>query len=578
MFKRRSVDKKGNKTERSLRSRKKKPPKRVASSVGKKSNCESTSAKKLQSNLNNINHDPEFFYCILQFPAVFSAISKCLVGCECGGKVEFLRENIRGLGFRIDIHCKQCNNVLKSVFSSPLINSIYEINRRLGFVMRTLGKGHRGMELFCGLMDLQKPVRDGPFDIIMSKVENATNKVALESMKRAATEELLQTETENKNLEGIIVSGDGTWQKRGFASLFGVSTLIGNYTGKVVDFEVKSAYCKNCEQKKSSLTPAEFEEWYLSHKDICSANHDGSAGKMEVDAVVEMFSRSEDLHNLKYACYVRDGDAKTYSAVVNSKPYADIEVEKKECVGHVRKRMGTRLRKIRKDNKLTGKGKLTMKLIDELTIYYGNAIRNNCNSVKDMKKAIQATLLHKISTNKKPQHKYCPAGKDSWCSWQQAKAEKKLKNYQHKEPLDEEVHKAIQPIYDTLSDEKLLKRCLGGFTQNSNESLNAKIWKIAPKVSPGSQRIVKIASNLAVSTFNDGSLAYLRCMEELGIKIGLNALTYSEKEDTNRLKHARIAAIEATKEARIARRLQNNTKIQQLNMSEGPQYGAGIAE
>ena len=28
----------------------------------------------------------------------------------------------------------------------------------------------------------------------------------------------------------------------------------------------------------------------------------------------------------------------------------------------------------------------------------------------------------------------------------------------------------------------LLKRCVGGFTQNNNESLNQIIWNIAPKI------------------------------------------------------------------------------------------------
>lgn len=51
-----------------------------------------------------------------------------------------------------------------------------------------------------------------------------------------------------------------------------------------------------------------------------------------------------------------------------------------------------------------GKGKLTGKLIDELTIYYGLAIRRNTGSIKNMKKEIWATLYHKISTDENPQH------------------------------------------------------------------------------------------------------------------------------------------------------------------------------
>ncbi|GFV16223.1 uncharacterized protein TNCV_3379871 [Trichonephila clavipes] len=59
-------------------------------------------------------------------------------------------------------------------------------------------------------------------------------------------------------------------------------------------------------------------------------------------------------------------------------------IGKIECVGHVQKRMGTRLRKLKlvyskkklSDGKTTGgKGRLTDSSIDKLVHYYGNAIR-----------------------------------------------------------------------------------------------------------------------------------------------------------------------------------------------------------
>ena len=35
-----------------------------------------------------------------------------------------------------------------------------------------------------------------------------------------------------------------------------------------------------------------------------------------------------------------------------------------------------------------------------------------------MAKATKAILYHYASTAEKPQHKFCPVGKDSWCSYQ----------------------------------------------------------------------------------------------------------------------------------------------------------------
>ncbi|KAJ8949022.1 hypothetical protein NQ318_005196 [Aromia moschata] len=62
------------------------------------------------------------------------------------------------------------------------------------------------------------------------------------------------------------------------------------------------------------------------------------AGKMEVDSVKEVFQRSEEKHNLKYAQYIGDGDSKTSKATLDLDPYNnDPKVMKKERVGHVEK-------------------------------------------------------------------------------------------------------------------------------------------------------------------------------------------------------------------------------------------------
>lgn len=253
--------------------------------------------------------------------------------------------------------------------------------------------------------------------------------------------------------------------------------------------------------------------------------------------------------------------------------------------------MGSRLRKLITDFKktntpvkepgtsrtsLSGKGKLTAKLIDELTVYYGLAIRNNVNSLENMRNAIWATFYHKISTDENPQHMFCPTGSDSWCYWQKAKAEGST--VLHKPPLHEIVQKAIKPVYTALSNDELLNKCLGGFTQNSNESLNAKIWLIAPKCMPGSNRIVNIASCMAVSTYNDGAYSYLQMFQLLGITIGATALNFCKGNDANRLKCARVKAYEASKEARIAKRLQKTVRNSTTQDNEGIQYEAGMAD
>ncbi|GFW04290.1 uncharacterized protein TNCV_5047131 [Trichonephila clavipes] len=108
---------------------------------------------------------------------------------------------------------------------------------------------------------------------------------------------------------------------------------------------------------------------------------------METVGMVRIFQRSLSHRSVRYTSYIGDGDSKTFSSITASNPYGeDITVSKIECVGHVQKRMGTRLRKLKQmSSKLSdgksigGKGRLTDRMIDLITTYYGNAIRQNKN-------------------------------------------------------------------------------------------------------------------------------------------------------------------------------------------------------
>lgn len=61
-------------------------------------------------------------------------------------------------------------------------------------------------------------------------------------------------------------------------------------------------------------------------------------------AITDMFLRSKDKHSVYYTKYIGDGDNKTFKKILDINPYRDeATVIKKECVGHVEKRMGTRL-------------------------------------------------------------------------------------------------------------------------------------------------------------------------------------------------------------------------------------------
>ncbi|GFT36223.1 uncharacterized protein TNCV_4778511 [Trichonephila clavipes] len=76
-----------------------------------------------------------------------------------------------------------------------------------------------------------------------------------------------------------------------------------------------------------------------------------------------------------------------------------------ECFGHVQKRVGSRLRKLKTKTKgLSGKGKLTDNFIDRLQNCYGIAVRSNVGNLTAMQQNVIAALYHCASSDNKPMH------------------------------------------------------------------------------------------------------------------------------------------------------------------------------
>ena len=129
---------------------------------------------------------------------------------------------------------------------------------------------------------------------------------------------------------------------------------------------------------------------------------------METVGALRIFERSLATRGLKYRDMLGDGDSATYNTIVENKPYGeDCIPNKLECIGHVQKRVGSRLRKLKSANKelklddrkgLAGKGRLTGNKIDVLQNHYGLAIRENLDDVTKMAKTSEACLLHFAST------------------------------------------------------------------------------------------------------------------------------------------------------------------------------------
>ena len=118
---------------------------------------------------------------------------------------------------------------------------------------------------------------------------------------------------------------------------------------------------------------------------------------MEVVWAKRIWERLIEKNKLRDTTFYGDGDSKDYLDLRNVLP--GIKVEKMEFVGHVQKRVGCRLRNLKKKEKgLGGKGKLANNMIDRLQNFYGIAIRQNNNNIKIIQSDVRATLLHVASS------------------------------------------------------------------------------------------------------------------------------------------------------------------------------------
>ncbi|KAK0163795.1 hypothetical protein PV328_002489 [Microctonus aethiopoides] len=319
-------------------------------------NDESINAEKLSNTTSeNVIVNPLHSYRIIEFITIFTALSDILICRSCHQDVKFAETGIRGLGFKLIINCKCAGS--RQIPSGPYINTGFEINRRIAFVMRLLGIGQEGLNLFCNYMDICSGISEETYNSIYNHIHGAVKKV----------------------------------------------------------FE----YC--CRKA------AEVEE--------------------------------EKIENEKY--------------------------EKKRPVQNF--------------------------------------------------KPIMAVYNHMISTDDNPKHDDCPAGPDSWCNWKLAEASGITPEVDPTPELHPDViQKEILPTFADLSRNYLLKKCLGGHTQNANKSFNSTVWRLAPKDLNCELKVIEVASYLAACLLNEGSSSLLLVMNELNIVVGNRSYNYAHEMDKQR--------------------------------------------
>lgn len=371
----------------------------------------------------------------------------------------------------------------------------------------------------------------------------------------------------------IAVSFDGSWLTRGFTSNHGVVLAISPVTDKVIDFEVLSKNCTICLNSPS----------FTDHE--CNSNYQGTSSNMETTGVKRIYERSR-MSCFKYAHYVGDGDSSAFAAIKNAYDGNPV-VKKDDCVNHVEKRVRYHAKNLKQELQrlgrgIGGRGKLTDNMIGKIQSSYGLAIRQNSLSgfsvlteeeirkgVEIMSRACRASFLHRCQN-----HSLCKQGAASWCFFQRAVAmnvepvPKKESSY-----LPAEFAEILAPIIDRLCSEDLMLRCIMGYDQNRNESLNSLIWGVCNKAKYHGIEAVQVAVHLGIIRYCNGVFDFNSLHGLLGLDISDFDIEQSDRIDRKRV--AKSGRTAEARRAKIAKRKRDNAMLEEE--ARNPTYAAGSA-
>ncbi|XP_048580316.1 uncharacterized protein LOC125563152 [Nematostella vectensis] len=556
--------------------------------------------------------------------------------CDAGKfELKEMTTSRHGMCSSLFVHCHDCD--MKEFLATgehigdataPRTNNAKDINRRIVYASSEMGIGMEGVAKLCELLNMPFTMAINTWYKHQKLLHNVTREVAAEVLeanckeaREAAMQELGSLESESMNV-GIPVSFDGTWSKRGFTANHAVGFVISSTTGKVLDFEVLSKTCHACDIKKNTLPSDEFEVWVEAHE--CLGSFDGSSPSMEKECAKRLWGRSLSF-DLMYKYMICDGDSKSYDSIwdqygvcdtcnkfesmsrasteykewLKSEDYVEWEsshldgsadcnrVVKLDCIGHVQKRMGKALyhfqtssNKLEDGKPVKGRsGRLTKNAIEKLKKYYGKAIRDNVNknantpierdaAIAQMQNAIKASWYHCSKIPDKERHQFCPA--NSWCKYKKG-LPCEDKDYH----LDPVFIKCLEPIYTRLTDPALLARCLPGYTQNANESLNALVWARCPKHKWHGRERVEMAVGSAAIHFSLGATGKHEIMRRAGIEVGSDTEKESKRRDRERVEKAEKRASDQHRKYRQARSLARKRDEELRLEREGTTYEAG---
>ncbi|XP_061175979.1 uncharacterized protein LOC133184928 [Saccostrea echinata] len=278
----------------------------------------------------------------------------------------------------------------------------------------------------------------------------------LEEMAGQSCNKVLQEEMKLSDGD-ITVSFDGAWQKRGtgrgYNSLTGHASLVGEKTKKIVSFSSKSKKCRICSAASGKGVPP--------RKHNCRRNWHGSAKAMEPAMACEMLSAIQD-EGCKIGTLVMDNDSTTIAHV---KATVDPTINKRADKNHTKKGFTGALIELANTHKVLK----NQKLRGHIERCFTYCVQQNRGKAKELE-----IELGKIVPHLYGEHEYC----GTWC--QSKKTDYKPRNLPYGKPLScTLLREALEGLFKKYCC-KAEELAMMGSTQ-VNENFNHMVSTKAPK-------------------------------------------------------------------------------------------------
>ena len=183
-----------------------------------------------------------------------------------------------GLAEMIILQCSYCLHETKFYSSRKVERGKFAVNARSVASCNSLKGGRQVLAKFCGMMNLPPPIAAPSYsrqlELLSSVAKTGAESQMKDAAKRICDIVLRKNPTAGKeDTDGAIsvaVSVDGTWQKRGCSSKFGVVLAILVDTGEVVDSEVLSLHCHGCKKHQNDGKASDaYMLWKKKHEIQC---------------------------------------------------------------------------------------------------------------------------------------------------------------------------------------------------------------------------------------------------------------------------------------------------------------------